>query len=154
MSLPAAISTTVSGPPSDSVPSLILETISTGPPLAPTPHTAVPPYTGSGDLLQGYCVTPEYVLLDGPTAYWAPIVGCAGGKTDCCPYSVIEHTTAIVVTTVTAVYTVTVDVGPEGTAEGGYAGFQAYPTPISTNLSTLVHCPDDYHTVSGRCCPS
>jgi hypothetical protein len=67
---------------------------------------------------------------------------------------VIEDTTTIVVTTVTAVYTVTVDVGPEGATQGGYAGFQAYPTPISANLSTLAHCPGDYQTVSGGCCPS
>lgn len=140
--------------PLASVPSLVLESVSTGPPPAPTPHTTVPQYTGSGDLLQQYCVTPEYVLLDGPTALWAPIVGCVGGKTDCCPYSVFEDTKTIAVSTVTAIYTVTVDIGPGGTTQGGYAGFQPYPTPISANLSTLAHCPNDYQTVSGGCCPS
>jgi hypothetical protein len=72
-SLPAAASTTVSPAPgttSDLVPSLVLETISTGPPTALPPHSAIPMYTGSGDLLQGYCATPDYVLLDGPTVYW------------------------------------------------------------------------------------
>jgi len=57
---------------------------------------------------------------------------------------VTQETTEIVITTVTAVYTVTVDVGTDGANQGGYAGFQAYPTPISANLSTLAHCPADY----------
>jgi hypothetical protein len=68
-------------------------------------------------------------------------------------YSVTEITTAAA-TTVTAIYTVTVDVGPEETIEGGYVGFQAYPTPTSANLTTLARCPGDYQTVSGGCCPS
>ena len=131
------------------VPSPILEPISTGPPTVPPTHSPVSSYNGQGDLLQGYCVTPNYVLLDGPTAFWAPIVGCGGDKTDCCPYAAQTS-----LTTITVVSTVTVDVGPGGATDGPYAGPAAYPTPASANQATLAHCPSDYVSVSGGCCPS
>jgi len=131
------------------VPALILESITTGPPTAPPTHSPVPSYSGQGDLLQGYCVTPDYVLLDGPTAYWAPVVGCAGDKIDCCPYSVTTSAT-----TITVVSTITVDVGPGDATQGPYAGPPAYPAPVSANQATLAHCPGDYVSVSGGCCPS
>lgn len=139
---------------SDSVPGLVLEPISTGPPTGPPTHSPIPSYTGSGDLLQGYCATPEYILLDGPTAYWAPAIGCVDDKTDCCPYSVAQTSAAATATIVTAVSTVTVNIGPGGTTQPVYSGFLAFPTPASTNQATLAHCPADYQTVSGGCCPS
>jgi hypothetical protein len=129
------------------VPALVLEPITTGPPTAAPTHSAIPSYSGQGNLLQGYCATPEYVLLDGTTAYWAPAVGCIGDKTDCCPY-------AATTTTVTVVSTVTVDVGPSSITQSLYAGPPAYPTPVSANQAILAHCPDDYQSVLGGCCPS
>jgi hypothetical protein len=139
------------------VPALILEPITTGPPTAAPTYSPLPSYSGKGDLLQDYCITPDYVLLDGPTAYWAPVVGCVGGKSDCCPYAV-QSATSTSATTVYVVSTFTVDVGPSGETQapyaGSYAGFQAYPTPISSNQATLAHCPGDYVSVSGGCCPS
>lgn len=134
------------------VPLLIFVPITTGPPTAPSPHTAVPTYSNTGDLLQGYCNTPEYVLLDGPTALWAPALGCVGDKTDCCPYAV-KSTASIATITVVSTSTVTVSVDPSG-ANSPYVGVQAYPTPASSNLATLAHCPDDYVSISGGCCPS
>jgi hypothetical protein len=107
--------------------------------------------------LRGYCSTPDYVLLDGPTAYWAPIVGCAqfGDKTGCCPYSVQKTAESATGTTVTVIATVTVDVSPGGTAGVAYTGNYAYPQPQSSQDATLQHCPDDYVTVPGPgCCPS
>jgi hypothetical protein len=137
---------------SPAVPALILVPITTGPPTAPTPHSSIPSYSDTGSLLRGYCATAEYVLLDGPTAFWAPAVGCVGDKTDCCPYSV-KSTASVATITVVSASTVTVSVDPSG-ANSPYAGVQAYPTPASSNLATLAHCPDDYVSVLDGCCPS
>ena len=139
--------------PCASVPSLVLESIQTGPATSTPPHSTISSYTGSGDLLQGYCATPDYIILDGPTAYWAPVVGCVNGKTDCCPYSVAK-TTLATVTTITVVSTITVVVGPGGVTQSAYANSQAYPLPVSANQLTLSYCPGDYQTVLGGCCPS
>ena len=139
------------------VPALVLEPITTGPPTAAPTYSPLPSYGGQGDLLQDYCTTPDYVLLDGPTAYWAPVVGCVGGKSSCCPYTV-QSATSTSATTVYVVSTVTVDVGPGGETQapygGSYAGLQAYPPPVSSNQATLANCPGDYVSVSGGCCPS
>ena len=56
-------------------------------------HAPLAKWTGSGKLLQGYCAQPDYTLLDGPTAYWAPVLGCIGDKSDCCPFEVATQTT-------------------------------------------------------------
>lgn len=139
------------------VPALVLKLITTGPATAAPTYSPLPSYSGQGDLLQDYCTTPDYVLLDGPIAYWAPVVGCVGGKSDCCPYAV-QSATSTIATTVYVVSTVTVNVGPGGETPapygGPYAGLQAYPTPVSSNQATLAHCPGDYVSVSGGCCPS
>lgn len=137
-----------------SVPSLVLESISFGPITSTPPHSAIPKYTGSGSLLQGYCVTPDYILLDGPTAYWAPVVGCVNDKTDCCPYSVAQPTAIASTATITVISTITVNVGPGGATQSANSGLPAYPVPVSSDQATLAHCPDDYETVSGGCCPS
>ena len=133
------------------VPTPVFEAISTGPPTAAPTHSAISSYSGQGNLLQGYCATPDYVLLDGPTAYWAPAIGCVGDKSDCCPYSVQPATSTTIVYVVS---TVTVAVGPGGSTLGDYAGLAPYPTPASSNQATLAHCPGDYVSISGRCCPS
>jgi hypothetical protein len=132
-------------------PSLVLSPVSTTDTPYSTPtHSPVPIWSGTGDLLQGYCVTPQYVLLDGPTAYWAPMVGCAGGKSDCCPYSVSSTSSP----TVTVISTVTVDIGPSGTTGPFVANPQGYPIAVNPSQATLARCPNDYVTISGGCCPS
>jgi hypothetical protein len=134
------------------VPSLVLSAVSTTDILYSTPeHSAIPTWSGSGYLLQGYCATPQYVILDGPTAYWAPIIGCADGKSDCCPYSVASISSPAVVTVVS---TVTVNIGPSGTSQPYVTGLQGYPVAINPNQATLARCPDDYMSISGGCCPS
>jgi len=138
---------------SSSFPTLILESISTGPPTTTPTHSPIPLYTGSGDLLVGYCSTPEYILIDGPTVYWAPAIGCVGDKTDCCPFSVPQTSTSTG-TTVTVVSTITLDVGPGGTVTPAYTGSEAFPTPASSTEASLSNCPADYQVVSGGCCPS
>jgi Zn-finger protein len=138
---------------SSSFPTLILESISTGPPTTTPTHSSIPLYTGSGDLLVGYCSTPEYILIDGPTVYWAPAIGCVDGKTDCCPFSV-PQTSTLTGTTVTVVSTITLDVGPGGTVTPAYTGSEAFPTPASPTEASLSNCPADYQVVSGGCCPS
>jgi hypothetical protein len=136
---------------------LVLEPITTGPPTVDPTYSPLPLYSGQGDLLQDYCTIPDYVLLDGPTAYWAPVVGCVSGKSDCCPYAV-QSATSTSTTTVYVVSTVTVDVGPSRETQaqygGLYAGLQAYPTPVSSNQATLAHCPGDYVSMLGGCCSS
>jgi hypothetical protein len=139
-------------PTPTAIPSLVLETIQTGPPTSTPTHSAIQTYTGSGDLLQGYCATPDYILLDGLTAYWAPVIGCVGDKTDCCPYSVAKATSATAIT-ITAVSIVTVNVGPGGTTQSSLSSPQAYPVPVTPNQATLARCPDDYETISSGCCP-
>lgn len=138
----------------NSVPSLLLESISYGPPTATPTHSAIPIYSGSGSLLQDYCNTPDYILLDGPTAYWAPMVGCNTDKTDCCPYTVAQQANSPLVTgtTVTVVSTVTVNLGA-GQTQVVYTGLNAYAVPVLTSEASLQRCPNDYQTVSGGCCP-
>jgi hypothetical protein len=134
------------------VPSLVLVPVSTTDTPYSTPtHSAIPTWSGSGSLLQGYCTTPQYIIIDGPIAYWAPIVGCADGKSDCCPYSVASTGSPTVVTVVS---TVTVNIGPSGTSQPDVPDLQGYPVAVNPNQATLARCPNDYVTISGGCCPS
>ncbi|OCK88346.1 uncharacterized protein K441DRAFT_476469, partial [Cenococcum geophilum 1.58] len=91
-------------------------------------HSPVSKWSSSGNLMQGYCATPEYTILDGPTVYWAPVVGCVGGKSDCCPFSVPASTQAV----------------------GASGGF---PIAVDPAQATLDRCPDDYQSVGDGCCP-
>jgi hypothetical protein len=138
---PAAASATTTP-----VPSLILTTVSYATITTTATHSPIPTFTGSGDLLQGYCATHDYVLLDGPTAFWAPVVGCATDKTDCCPYSVAQTTPGATVTVVVA--TTTTAGAPTNT------DLQGYPIAQNPAQATLAHCPNDYSSISGGCCPS
>lgn len=66
--------------------------VTTVPFVSTTPiltHSPIAAWTGSGNLLNGYCTTPDYILLTGPTVYWAPFVGCDQNKPDCCPFPVV-----------------------------------------------------------------
>ncbi|KAF2792591.1 hypothetical protein K505DRAFT_307414, partial [Melanomma pulvis-pyrius CBS 109.77] len=82
-------------------------------------------WTGSGKLLQGYCAQPDYTILDGPTAYWAPVLGCVNDKSDCCPFNVPVQTS-------------------------GGANIAGFPSAVAS----LDRCPDDYHSIGNGCCPS
>lgn len=90
-------------------------------------------------------------MLDGPTALWAPLVGCADDKTDCCPFQARQTSTAT--TAVTIISTVTVEVGPGGVATA-FTGQFGYPQADNSQQATLKSCPDDYVRISGGCCPS
>jgi hypothetical protein len=95
-------------------------------------------------------------MLDGPTALWAPIIGCVGDKPDCCPFTVTNTITDVVGVTATQALTVTVDVGASSLSptSGGALGSDGFPQPTNGSQETLAHCPDDYQTVAGGCCPS
>ncbi|ORY02729.1 hypothetical protein BCR34DRAFT_605462 [Clohesyomyces aquaticus] len=112
-------------------------------------HAPVPKWTGSGNLLQGYCATPEFSLLDGPTAYWAPIVGCVGDKPDCCPFDVPPSTIAGATGPVTIVITI-----PASQSSNIPTGSGGFPIPLQPAQATLDRCPDDYHSIGDGCCPS
>lgn len=118
-------------------------------------HDSIPAYSGTGKLLNEYCNSQHYILLDGPTPYWAPFVGCNQDKADCCPYQVASSTDSGngAVPTVTVVKTITVNVGPGGVTSA-YTGINAYPAAATVAQGTLARCPDDYVSVSGGCCPS
>jgi hypothetical protein len=136
-------------------------------------YSLLPAYTGSGDLLRGYCTTPFFTLIPGPTAdFYIGVVGCVNGKDDCCPFSVAastdgttqaQTTAATVVTagTVTAESFVTITLGatsPSFTSTSetlaNIGQNEAFPTPNPPSDATLNYCPDDYQTVYSFCCPS
>jgi len=115
-------------------------------------HTPIPMWAGSGDLLREYCLTPEYTLLDGPTAYWAPVVGCVSNKPDCCPFPIpVMSSTATVTGSVPPAVTI---VAPGSDASATPTTDGVFPSAISPDQATLERCPDDYTSVSNGCCPS
>ncbi|KAH8732367.1 hypothetical protein GQ44DRAFT_179935 [Phaeosphaeriaceae sp. PMI808] len=100
-------------------------------------------WNGNGALLNGYCATPEYTIIDGPTAYWAPVVGCVRSKADCCPFD-LAAATATIAARQEAPVTATI------AASSGNGGF---PNAISPAQATLSKCPSDYHSIGDGCCP-
>ena len=96
-------------------------------------HAPVPAFTGSGAILQGYCSEPAYTILDGPTVFWVPVIGCISSKSDCCASSN----------------------GPAATGTDAGVPPPAFPTSSFAEQGILKICPSDYHTVGGTgCCPS
>ncbi|KAF2500079.1 hypothetical protein BU16DRAFT_613884 [Lophium mytilinum] len=124
-----------------SVPSLSLVAVTTATAYTSSSHSPIPPYTGSGNVLKGYCATPDYTLIDGgPTAYWAPVLGCVGDKTDCCAFSAAAMTAAPTV---------------QQTMQARQAGGASVGFPIPrSGGAELDTCPDDYTSVGNGCCPS
>jgi hypothetical protein len=124
----------------------------------PTPTTSYPPlsstWNNNGPLNVGYCGTPEFQIYDaGQTALWAPAVGCANNKPDCCPFGSAANVAGNgfipgTTTTAASTSTSTVNVGADGqtlsAGPSGYAAGQVF----------LDKCPQDYASVSGGCCPS
>ncbi|KAF2727975.1 hypothetical protein EJ04DRAFT_396813, partial [Polyplosphaeria fusca] len=102
-----------------------------------------------GVLLQGYCATPEYTILDGPTAYWAPVVGCMGDRPDCCPFDIPVPTQveALALSSGSATTSTSGDNAPTGGSGDGF------PSALSPAQATLDACPDDYHSIANGCCP-
>ncbi|KAL8296273.1 hypothetical protein RB600_001653 [Gaeumannomyces tritici] len=97
--------------------------------------TSKPTYSGTGPLLTGTCASPSYTLVNaGVTAYWAGYVGCTNDRPECCPWPAADAVYS-------AVYL------------GQGAGGIKYPWPEDGARTTLPHCPDDYYSVSGSCCP-
>ncbi|KAF2106219.1 hypothetical protein BDV96DRAFT_337451 [Lophiotrema nucula] len=116
--------------------------------LQTTTHAAVPAYSGSGAeaILNGYCETPAYTILDGPTALWVPVVGCISSKADCCPTPTAGSGAA----------PTNGGDGKEapGSGPGGGAAID-FPRSSFPAQGTITGCPKDYHTVGGTaCCPS
>jgi hypothetical protein len=85
---PSPTPTTGSGG-STTVPGPIVTTVPFVSTTESIPHSSISSWPGSGNLLVGYCTTPDYVLLTGPTPYWAPFIGCDQNKPDCCPFAVV-----------------------------------------------------------------
>ena len=114
-------------------------------------YAPVPAYSGSGGqaLLNGYCETPAYTILDGPTALWVPVVGCISSKSNCCPTPTAGSGAAPT--------NGGNDEKAPGTGPGGGGGGAAVDFPKSSfpAQGTITGCPKDYHTVGGTaCCPS
>lgn len=87
----------------------------------------------SRPLLVGQCASAEYTLVDGgPTAYYAPFIGCHNNRQGCCPFKPISTEHAVVTAAV-----------PQ----------RAYPHPLDAQDATLDACPLDYYSISGSCCP-
>ncbi|KAH7077795.1 hypothetical protein BKA63DRAFT_272211 [Paraphoma chrysanthemicola] len=102
-------------------------------------------WNGNGAILNGYCATPEYAIINGPTAYWAPVVGCVRSKSDCCPFDIASPTA------VGAAAAVDTGVPAFGGASDSNGGF---PSAVSPAQATLSKCPSDYHSIGNGCCPS
>ncbi|KAF2402771.1 hypothetical protein EJ06DRAFT_519794 [Trichodelitschia bisporula] len=100
---------------------------------ASSTHAPVPVWSGSGNLLVGYCATPTYVLINGATVYYIPVIGCVDGKSDCCPYQVPSAAT---------------------TTAGPSLNNALVPQPGDGRVFSLAKCPDDYASAQGGCCPS
>ncbi|KAF2263703.1 hypothetical protein CC78DRAFT_568770 [Lojkania enalia] len=117
-------------------------------------HSTLPRWSGSGNLLQGYCATPEYTILDGPTAYWAPVIGCIADRPDCCPFDVLVSTLGVSLAPQTVTVTMGATMSPNSPAPSGDNGSGGgFPSALSPAQATLDSCPDDYHSVNGGCCP-
>lgn len=117
-------------------------------------HSSIPTWNGKGDILQGYCATPGYTLLEqrATEAVWAPVAGCLFDKPDCCPY-VVDTATAMVVVG----QTITVNIDPSTTqtlsTSSKYNAVGGFPAAAEGNQAVLARCPGDYFSVSGGCCP-
>lgn len=122
-------------------------------------HSPVTRYDGTGDLLTGYCATPEYTLISGgPTVYYAPFVGCIGDKLDCCPFTPSTSSTSVNLGTIMAPTTITQTVQtPQSPSSSGTVsdsnGSDAYPQADDVEQEVQSHCADDYYTTAGGCCP-
>jgi len=112
---------------------------------------SVPKWTGSGNLLNGYCATPEFTLINAVTAtYWAPFIGCLGDKQDCCPFNAKTggNGLATIFSTISPTAPTAVPIITSTVA------LNNYPTPYNAAEATLGQCPDDYVSIAGGCCPS
>ena len=120
-------------------------TISVVSSLPTTTYPAQPIWSGSGDLLVGYCASPEYTLVEaGATVWWAPVIGCHSDKPDCCPSSLANDAVSTFTSFVASTApTVTVTIEPSGSSQ-----------PADFGNKAIDKCPADYQSVSGGCCPS
>ncbi|KAL1838167.1 hypothetical protein VTJ49DRAFT_2969 [Mycothermus thermophilus] len=118
---------------------LDLEPVST---VLPTGPISEPPrpgttatYTPGGELLAGECSSTSYTLLNGGDfVFYAAVVGCDAGRPQCCPWNVAEQDES--------------GVPAENRAIPG-----EFPNPASAQDSKLDGCPQDYYSISGKCCP-
>lgn len=87
-------------------------------------------------------------MIDGPTAYWAPVVGCVGGKPDCCPFDVVPSTVAVAAAAVQTGSMLAESLTAAASSD------KEFPKALSSTQGILSVCPDDYHTIGDGCCPS
>jgi hypothetical protein len=126
--------------------------------ISSSTYSSIPSWNGYGDLLVGYCATPEFSLVYGPqttAVYFIGVVGCIGDKPDCCPFQV-SSTTSTVTTTVTKTVGASLTTTVTQTAGAGSSITNQFLFPIAASSSqiTLPRCPEDYETVSSVRCPS
>ncbi|CAO2647825.1 Nn.00g087470.m01.CDS01 [Neocucurbitaria sp. VM-36] len=113
------------------------------------PHIALASWTGTDALLRGYCATPDYTIIDGPTAYWAPVLGCVGDKPDCCPFDIPPSTLAIEAAAVE-----TGSTSAPAAITTGSGSSRGFPSALSPVQATFSSCTDDYVSIAEGCCPS
>ena len=58
-------------------------------------HSPIPLYTGSGNLLMGYCADPLFTIIPNPTVdFYIAVIGCVSSKPDCCIHTLTGNGTA------------------------------------------------------------
>jgi hypothetical protein len=113
-------------------------------------HTNSPIYQGTGDLLVGTCATPTFTLVDaGTMVYYVPFVGCISDRPECCPWTaaLTPVTTTVTVTNAEVTETITKTTASHNPNDA------AYPSAMYSDQQVLPHCPNDYYSISGSCCP-
>ncbi|KAH7067443.1 hypothetical protein BKA63DRAFT_118059 [Paraphoma chrysanthemicola] len=144
-------------PTPSSIPSPSLAPVTVVPvgqlPPPTTTYSSIPQYTtSSAKILQGHCADPNYTILDGPTAYWVPVVGCISSKAECCPTPMTSGEAPAPTNTKQDDQN---NKKPNGGAGGGRA---AFPISSMPSQGQIKGCPQDYHTVTAAngtaCCPS
>ncbi|KAK3951153.1 hypothetical protein QBC32DRAFT_263128 [Pseudoneurospora amorphoporcata] len=109
-----------------------------------------PIYKGSGSLLSGECTSTDFTLVSasgGYTKYYAGFQGCNDDRPQCCPWPVSANSARDA-----SPVTVNVEIEPE--IEIKHKRGDDYPQPAHGYKAKLKHCPDDYYSVSGGCCPA
>jgi hypothetical protein len=111
-----------------------------------TTYPTVPSYNGSGELLTGHCGISLYTLVHQQAAYdlWIPVLGCAGDRLDCCPFTASSDPSSS-----------PQPIQPPALVGGGFPS--AAPTSRgaggASEQVTLSSCPADYYRTSTLCCP-
>ncbi|KAH8648093.1 hypothetical protein BGZ60DRAFT_226620 [Tricladium varicosporioides] len=118
-------------------------------------HSAIPQYTAGGNLLVGYCATPYFTVIPGPTTdLFVGVVGCVGDKGDCCPFAVASTHANTATSTGPSFTTVTLGATTTSNSFGAINQNVAFPTALDAQAGVLDKCPGDYQLLGNQCCPS